>query len=67
MTGLSGSRGGDGGSRTRTLNVTRTAPTNITVIHNNYGTHIYQSEAQSDAAAIADVWDTGTIYTDEAQ
>jgi hypothetical protein len=69
MTGLSGRQGGPGGSSggTRTLNVTRTAPTNITVIHNNYGTQIYQSEAQSDAAAIAEVWDTGNIYTEEAQ
>ena len=61
MTGLSAA--GGSGSRDRNLSVTRTAPTTINVIYNNYGTQNYNSEARATADSILEAMD----YSGEVQ
>jgi hypothetical protein len=62
--GVSGPSSSSGGGE-RTVNVTRTAPTTIHIVHNYFNDVIYQSQAVSDALAIQEAIDGGDLYLPE--
>lgn len=64
--GIAGGESGLGG-RVNSVNVTRTAPTSVTITHNYYGPVTFRSQAESDAAAIQEAIDRGQVVLPEQE
>lgn len=64
--GVAGGNSGLGG-QTRDINVTRTAPTTVTITHNYFGPVSFGSQAVSDAAAIQEAIDGGDVLIPESE
>jgi hypothetical protein len=63
----SAGEGSSGGDRSNNINVTRTAPTTITIAHNYHAPVYYSSQTASDAVSVQEALDGGDILISEQE